>query len=157
MVCVVGDSVYSTSVAGRDLHNVYYANLGQRACINKCYIIIQIKCFNLHTFYRPLAACGMCMRHETRYRRARALTGTTGLLIGSFASIYMCIYMYNILCLAHAYTTHVSRRLLYHKMPAYACTGTLANPLCNTHVSLYTGPWHVLYPQHDHPIIFSNI
>lgn len=55
--------------AGRDLHNVYYANLGQRACINKCYIIIQIKCFNLHTFYRPLAACGMCMRHETRYRR----------------------------------------------------------------------------------------
>lgn len=55
--------------ARRDLHNVYYANLGQRACINKCYIIIQIKCFNLHTFYRPPAAArasGMRRRRACR-------------------------------------------------------------------------------------------
>lgn len=56
----------------RDLHNVYYANLGQRACINKCYIIIQIKCFNLHTFYRPPAG----MRNATPARDTRSTRGT---------------------------------------------------------------------------------
>lgn len=56
----------------RDLHNVYYANLSQRACINKCYIIIQIKCFNLHTFYRPLSRHAECTRSTRGARRVRA-------------------------------------------------------------------------------------
>lgn len=56
-----------------DLHNVYYANLGQRGCINKCYIIIQIKCFNLHTFYRPPAG----MRNASPARDTRSTRGTT--------------------------------------------------------------------------------
>lgn len=63
-----------------DLHNVYYANLGQRGCINKCYIIIQIKCFNLHTFYRPPVgmrnaspARGTRVPHAARWTRARRL------------------------------------------------------------------------------------
>lgn len=65
-LCNVGTKPERIAVAvaaatRRDLHNVYYANLGQRACINKCYIIIQIKCFNLHTFYRPPAG----MRNAT--------------------------------------------------------------------------------------------
>ena len=56
-----------------DLHNVYYANLGQRACINKCYIIIQIKCFNLHTFYRPPAG----MRNVPTARDTRSTPDQT--------------------------------------------------------------------------------
>lgn len=60
----------------RDLHNVYYANLSQRACINKCYIIIQIKCFNLHTFYRPLSRHAECTRSTRGARRVRAASHT---------------------------------------------------------------------------------
>lgn len=60
----------------RDLHNVYYANLSQRACINKCYIIIQIKCFNLHTFYRPLSRHAECARSTREARRVRAASQT---------------------------------------------------------------------------------
>lgn len=91
----------------------------------------------------------MCMRHETRYRRARASISScrTGSVSLSFVRVYVCTISNSLLPSPsiHNPLRSVSRRLLY---PAsYACRAHEPEPLCDTHAS----PRGTCDPRPGHP------